>query len=685
MNKSRLTIVTGFAQLPAGAFRSRRRGTVLVITLIAVILIAALLAYVLNIGRQANSRIVVQNAADATAISGAGWVARTLNTVAMNNVSIARLISLVNVLDAMPQAIDFTLKDQQALHNAIRDQVAGASGRNGVVDPWVHDALTSENPRMPAGTLLTRQANFQPLLDEIKNEIDLINPVNEALNRGSFDMREMTYYSGPSGRGQIWLAMESLDTISQSMVENLAILSQTNAVLAGLGNTGHDGNYQSSYTAGFSSNSHGAALLLPVTPTIPLQRGTFEDFDRPVMHGLLPSNIDNKTTNRGPYDTIFGWREPIGPIRVGGVWVPGNPGTSGGHGNVPIGRGAGGGGNPGHWAVPPTAISPDAYRVFGPHGWLLRQISNIQRDQLRRSRFGHWVGQMASIKLSYLWPGDPTQQLVDPDWVTDVASVYQTAQNAPSTIVETCFVAVELKSRYARTDPNFLTPGSFCLDEPLNNDLEPRIVRMGGWSDPRVWTVPQVNNAIWRDEWVYQTPYDSSIGLLPKTDPVTGQAVMQNVFRIDEFMLVGINVGKKVDIRSPHNFSSRSGLPAPINADPSFTNSPDARLKYLTYLGVALKPDEGLMWGTKFGGGKVEPANFGVAQAKVFNDHSWDLWTQMWRVQLEPVSDFSNWTAQVDSVAQSPPAGLITSPQNVATFQQYLHSVEGLAPVMLSH
>ena len=661
----------------------------MVITLFAIILIAALLAYVVNLGRQANSRIVVQNAADAAAISGAGWIARTLNTVAMNNVSIARLISLVNVLDAMPQAVDFTLKDQQAIHDALRDQLGSLNGRNGVVDPWVHDALTSENPKLPSGTILAKSNNFKPMLDEINSEIDLLNPVNEGLNKGTFDMRDMTFYDGPKGRGQIWLAMEALDTISQSMVENVAVLAESNAVLAGLGNTGHDGNYESSYTAGFSSKTQGAALLLPATPAIPFVRGTFNDFDRPVLHGLLPVGIDDKTTNRGPYDTIFGWRRLLGVTAIPGTghWVPGSGGGGGGgQGSVPIGHGAGGAAaDAGHWDPPPLYNPPSAYTVFGPHGWLLRQISNIQRDQLRLSRFGGWVGQMASIKLSYLWPGDDVKQLVDPKWITNVNTAFDTADTNPSTIVETCFVAVELKSRFPRGTPGFLSPGSFSLDEPVNG-IEPRIVRVAGWMDPRLWKATQVNNAIWRDEWTYPITYDSSIGLMPQKDPVTGQLVMQNVYRIDEFILVGINVGTKVDIRSPHNFGDPSKLPAPINADPTkLTNSADARLQYLTFMGIALKPDEVLMWPSRFGGGKMEPANFGIAQAKVFNDHSWDLWTQMWRVQLEPVKDFNGWTAKLDDVANEPPEGMLTSPANVDTIRKYMHSIEGLAPVMLNH
>ena len=79
---------------------ARRRGVVMIITLLAIVLMVALVLFVLNLGQQVNRRIAVQDTADATAIAGSTWVARTLNTVAKNNVTLSRYIALVTVLDA---------------------------------------------------------------------------------------------------------------------------------------------------------------------------------------------------------------------------------------------------------------------------------------------------------------------------------------------------------------------------------------------------------------------------------------------------------------------------------------------------------------------------------------------------------------------------------------------------------
>jgi uncharacterized membrane protein len=93
------------ARANALAAGRRDRGVVLVIVILSLALVASLIFYVFNIGQQIKNRVEVQHAADAAAISGAGWVARSMNTVAMNNVQSARLIALANVLDASDEAL----------------------------------------------------------------------------------------------------------------------------------------------------------------------------------------------------------------------------------------------------------------------------------------------------------------------------------------------------------------------------------------------------------------------------------------------------------------------------------------------------------------------------------------------------------------------------------------------------
>ena len=64
----------------------KSRGAVMVLALLGGFMIIGFIGYVFNTGRHAQLRQQTQSAADSTAISGAGYVARSFNTVAMNNV-----------------------------------------------------------------------------------------------------------------------------------------------------------------------------------------------------------------------------------------------------------------------------------------------------------------------------------------------------------------------------------------------------------------------------------------------------------------------------------------------------------------------------------------------------------------------------------------------------------------------
>jgi hypothetical protein len=40
-----------------------------------------------------------------------------------------------------------------------------------------------------------------------------------------------------------------------------------------------------------------------------------------------------------------------------------------------------------------------------------------------------------------------------------------------------------------------------------------------------------------------------------------------------------------------------------------------------------------------------------VAQVELFNNSSWDLWTQNWQVRLVPVTQYDDWAAQAQAGA----------------------------------
>jgi hypothetical protein len=606
--------------LPLRRRRASDRGIVLILTILAVILLAGMVMFVLNVGRQATRRLQVQHASDATAIAGAGWVARSLNTVAMNNVNMVRLISLVQVLDAMPDSVRFTKEEHEYTLEALKGAVS-----RGIKDKWVSDT--------------------------------------------SNDISRQTFYDGPGGRGEFWKAMEASDELSQATMEKLGELTQLNAVRGGAVNLDRMG-------------GKSAAFVVPLKPAIPYARGQFDDFLRPVMHGILPDKIDDKEFKRGPFDTVFGWRYLIGGNQPG-YWVGGGgPTTSGGNGNVPIGSGNSSGGGGTFVATGPA--DPDAYGVRSFNWWMLDRIGNFANDHLPHGRFMYWENRLSSYKLGYLWPGTAIRKVIDPEIITDFDEAVKRAEANPSDIKETWFLAIEMKSKFKRGEGGFMSPGSYSyyVSAGQTDKNTPRTVRLNGWQDPRRWTAEQIGEWQWRDEWDYTTTFDQSIGIAPKPN-AQGVLQPQPVYRIDTFIFLGVNVGPEYEIRNPNNFSSRSGLPAPTDLDHSKLNHDDkkARQEFLSFLAFAEVDDSAVAWPSRFTGNKPYPYQVALAEAHVFNNHSWDLWTQMWEAQLKPVEGADAWIGLMESGDTSAlPAGV--NDAKVKELAKYLGSLREILEAM---
>jgi hypothetical protein len=628
----------------------------MVVVMIGLLLLAAVVMFILNLGVQTNQRVVAQHAADSSATAGAGWVARSFNTVAMNNVATTRLISFVNILDAMPTATRFTHEDQTALYEAI-------GAHHGRGDFWVNDAL--------------RQMD-----DEVAEELRVLEEMIQFFDAN--DVTEMTYYNAPNGRGSLWEAMHSLDEFSQVTMDQVGRLAQLNAIRGGQVNQGDD--------AGAS-----ATLMVPPNPTIPWQRGRFDDFQDPTLHGLLPAGSDHQVTNRGPYDTVFGWRDLIGDDAEG-YWVGGNTPrvASGGRNPSPIGTGADNNNPRGHFVRTGTT-EPTGYRVFGPYTWMKWHVGNWHNEHMHHARFGQWERTIADIKMGYLWPGTPIRTIVDPQWVTDYnEALALAAQPDPAdpatgsprpTIHETAYILVEIKSLYPRSDGRFMSPGTWSYVKREHHDHEhiAHVRRVQGWVDAATWGLPKVADHIWRGEWSYEAWWDDDIGLPPQYD-ANGAQQPYTIHRVDDYIFAGVNIGEEVDVPSPHNFDSRDDLPAPIDMDRSIVSyTPQDNRQYLTYLSISRRSDQAVAWPSRFTGRKPFPNNVAIAQAHVFNNHSWDLWTQMWYSQLQAVDGYEDWMHRMDDNAGDLADTPWVDPNEYDAMQAYLESLSELAPGMLSH
>jgi hypothetical protein len=663
-----------------------RRGVVLVVTMFALLLLAGLVLWVLNIGQQVNNRITTQNTADATVRAGSGWVARTLNMIASNNVAIAHYIATVDVMDSMPQASQFALKETKKL----RESLAGQLGRG--VGP------------SPAQLAVELNRLFNGMLAEMDGEINDMTPVVELFQ--GFDVSKMTSYKN---NGNLWQAMTALDEMNGAMLDSLGPASQLAANRGGEINMGGE--------------SDASSLLLPLTPNVPAKRGSFNDFELPVRLGILPPAADDRHYNRGPWDAVFGWRDVVG-IYVGGTYVPG---TSNGAGNaqgkgIGVTRGADGGS--GGQMVGQEFI-PSNYVTYGPQEWLFRIVGNYVSSKLRLTRFDWYERNIAEAKLAFLWPnpipvitppgssvvpsninrpwpaisGGRLANVYDPDWRIDFNEATAIADAGTPTIKETAFFIIEIKSRYPAGDGKFMSPGSWkTVDE--GGQYSPRIAIVGGWNDPRKFKAKQVANYVWRDEWDYTVNFDTSIGIMPQFTTANGPdgkpvqtPVAQPVYRIDTVAFAGVNVGDGTNITNPFEGLNPSSADAPAPTDFDHTaikpDDQNNRWQHFSYLGVTRRTDRPQAWPTRFRGGRPSPNMVAVAQAHVFNNHSFDLWTPMWRAELEPVSNYEGWLTRMDGGdsgggAQASDANNVNAAE-VELAKTYLTNARSLAATTLAH
>ncbi len=664
----------------------RNRGVVMVIALIAIVLIASLLFYVMNVGRSVQGRVVTQHTADAVAIGGAAQVARSMNTVAMNNVETARLIAAVSVLDSLPLAVDMSITDASEQELGDLDAVAQAVSsqiNSGVIDPWFETMLRTMMDSSDSESVVSEQRYLRELDDLFRNQPDMV--------------KEMAWYIAPSGdMGKMHQAMRSIDAHSRAVMLTLAESAQSAATRSAQANLGND-------------DSGNAGLLLPAMPSIPWERGVFDDYERPVRFGLLPGQderlvvdkvtkgfgqVDDEVTNRGPWDAVFGWR----------LRVPGRTQTMPGIDNAPVPN--------------PPAGPQTAYEPFGPETLLIRALFRSPYSQLRQH-----IWDLYSIKANYLWSGRTLGTVLDSNWEVDIDHDDERSSDrnsdyayglSRSDIRQTAFAIGEIKSRIANDPGHPGRKGLTWNTIPGGPGRRSPFVRyIGGWSDPRNGSPIRINprsikgsptwskiqDHIWRLSAIYETDPegselggDLSIGLPPKqtgtdADGNPTYAAQEVHWEID-VMLIGVNVGGDIEVTNPWDGFDRNSedAPAPIDLihDQFFPDDSTARRQFLTFLGVARKPSRPDFWPTRFNGNRAYPYNTAIAQAYIFNNHSWDLWTQTWQAQLEPVTRFDDWVDQADAAVSTSQTANV-DPDEVAEMAEYLRSVQTLAPVMLNH
>jgi len=656
----------GWYGLLANRVASRsRRGQVIVIVLLAMTLLVGLVFFVYNLGDQVNRRLAMQNTADAVAISGAGWMARSMNTIAMNNLAQARLLGIVPVLDALPLAVEMTLAELPEWEEALtelrddldRGSVAGLSRDER--DILVDAINTLLAPYGKKGQTHTTKSDILRALEQLLTET---NPPMEDFTRWKISGR-----AGSVPQGRLWQGFVGLHNFSLAVADSAGLLAQHNAVRYARANGAADG------------------CLLPAQPSIPARRGEFEDF-KPVLLGRLERDEDGDWSFE---ETVSQWE--LASTRVGGAipdwadfhrlgpwgteslwgllqrmkWISGGGPLAGSAGNISMsGRLSGDDlSSPGR----SEPVAPPRWHTYGPYSWALRTMSGYH--ELRGTMFYRYLERLADIKMGYMFePPDELEEVTLPEWITEYDQAVRIAAATPNRIRRTRYYMVRILSSVPRGSRDWL--GETTYTDPQSgrqrtvktfrsNQNDPQVFVPSGWrnlADQGGDKLPGL--PIWEDEWVIKY---TELGLPAKYDD-EGNALEQDLHVLDWWIFGGIDVGEDVEVENPCNYSqaeiaefgpilldTEQGDYEPLNpqADSGY------RRERFTYLGMASRSTEAGVWPSRFTSAYPGGRMFTFAQAQVFNNVSWDLWTQEWQAQLVPVTKLEDWKRRMADAQQT--------------------------------
>jgi len=408
----------------------RRKGQVLVVVLLGMTLLTGLIFYVYNVGYQVNTRLEMQNAVDATAISGGAWMARSMNVVAMNNVTQTRLMALAIVLDSLPLAAEMTIAEEtgkEDLSNALKAWGAvGPPFTPYEKDNFYREGLAELYRQMTYGSDDDKNEHYA------KRQLGLLEKIDQTFDtgderdpEGGYDITEDTRWLGAGGsgsapHGRIWQAIVALDVFSQAIAESADVLSQANAVRFG------------------KADGADAAFLTPVLPEFPGNRSKFYDF-KPLFtqrlrivndrrggresHAVLRSGIVEKLQAsadvpwdlrkiavRGGAIPDFTYPYRLGPFAKVYQWRDYNHDQEG------------------HWWEPNYDVFRIGYTSYGPLEKAVRTVvqqfgqASHSKGSADTSRLSYHLRSVAKLKLAYMFGLSAPQKMQYADkWIPDYA------------------------------------------------------------------------------------------------------------------------------------------------------------------------------------------------------------------------------------------------------------------------
>ncbi len=653
-------------------------GQVLVVTVLAIVLLTGLVLLVFNAGEHAARRAETQHAADAAAVSAGIELARSMNTLAANNIATARLLAMVAVMDALPRVAAVSYDEIRAWERAVEAQIdRGPPAMPGYMyrlEPILHQGLVSFRDRFH------------------RQRVDL-EALCEAIGPDAYDMAEKTWYrlpdgAGPPPHGQYWRAMGDLDRLSDATAESAGVRAHTQAV-----------HYA-------RANRADAAGLVPVLPQLPVVRGQYTHWyaqrhgprDTVIRDGRIP---DRAVPHRmGPFDRLFRWRRPFyrWTVEDPEFTIPDRSYTA----TMPI-RSVGDCSMIGQSGRAAHRHELIGYTTYGPYGWMRRQLYNYWWSLLRDTNFMQYFDEVSQLKLRYLFENAPTQALHYAHWETNYRRVRdywyshggaelepegddwpeQSITGGP--IRQTMLYRIRTVSLVSHEHPAFLLWAPWW-----SNSRNPETLFIPGWFDP--YRHFQVLEHSGRHEWKVGLPES----LQPKL-PIVGSLLPPLAIHvIDIYFFGGADIGTDVEVANPANWQEGDPLPAPYLMDTLQGDyeplSPDhdagVRRRHFSVLAAATRDGTAPAWPARFGHASPMGGPVALAQAEIFNPTSWDLWTQDWQAQLVPVSDLRAWTDRLGAELEShaPLAPGIVDSERLGQVWEFLDRLDPeLAETFINH
>lgn len=583
---------------------SDESGQVLWLFVVSGLALVVLAALVFNTGKQATRRMEMQNAVDATAVSGATWIARGMNVVSMDNVAMTELLGLIANLQAIRQSIP--------INRIILETEDG-----------IADALMSNPFTAAAGIALKIGVILGTLETDL---VDAVSPLMQKL--------------ADPPNGVLWEFMRGLSGFSRAMTVAAPALAFVEGYNVGTKNISWLQSSRSGGQSGPQSATEGA-FFLPTTKWppdlqslgLPAEPGSFQELCDPTHYG---THSTSPVDTRG-YHPFLGYDYGKGPFEkykdyATRMWLPSAvsliPVWYRGVADMNLEVFCHGGDAPSIPKIPvrtsnlAEARSQGAAKYVWIHSWV--STAPIDQDPAQPPPNENDINFEPLNSAPGAQLRQPTKQLlqsgVSLDGIVQQAEDNAAAGPSYQPPVDSKTYGSEVLNTTAAFQPpgkqigNWVWTQTSTSSEPVEIQQEPQPAK----------PVPKTRYVITEDRYTFE------------------YATINKSF--DNQLKTTLNAGNSDQYPQPYHFV----VDGQKLDDPS--QLPQA-VQTLQYLAVAHVGDTDQPW---LGGLKVSIrgqsrpvfANHSAwgmltyAQAQVYNPTSWDLYTQDWHVKLVPATLF---------------------------------------------